>query len=129
MPRRITTQGETFDNWKRLNTALLANIGELPHLESRRARLEMLTTEALDLVKEQRHLAARRQEATRKLKELLVNGRRLAHFLETGIREIFGTRSEKLAEFGIQPFRSRKAPAASPDAPAAGSAASAPEGE
>ena len=108
MPRLSNTQGETFDHWRRLLKALLANIAELPHLEAPRAKLEGMTSLALDLVSEQRSLAARRQRTSKKLQELLVEGRRLADFLQTGIREHYGTRSEKLSEFGLQPFRGRK---------------------
>lgn len=108
MPRKINTQGGTVDHWRRLNKSLLANIGELPHLEAPRFKLELLSDEALVLMNEQRLLSARRQETSKKLQELLVEGRRLVDFLQTGIREHYGTRSEKLTEFGLQPFRGRK---------------------
>jgi hypothetical protein len=108
MPRKSNAQGETFDRWRHLIKALLANIGELPHLEAPRAKLEAMFFLALELVSEQRTFSARRQEASRKLQELLMEGRRLADFLQTGIREHYGTRAEKLSEFGLPPFRGRK---------------------
>lgn len=124
MPRTINTQGGTVDHWRRLNTSLLANIRDLPHLEAPRFRLEMLGDEALELVMEQRALAARRQEASKRLQELLVEGRRIADFLQTGIRVHYGPRSEKLTEFGLQPFRGRKpAKPQEPEEPAAPAAA------
>ncbi len=110
MPRQITTQGGTFEHWRRLIQSLLANLGELAHLDAPRIKLEGLTDEALLIVKEQRILAARRQAASKRLLEILVEGRRLADFVHTGVREYYGTRSEKLTEFGLQPFRGRKAP-------------------
>lgn len=122
MPRKNNTQGETFDRWRRLLKALLANIAEMPHLEAPRAKLEAMIALVPELVSEQRVFAARRQEASKKLQELLIEGRRLEDFLYTGVREHYGTRSEKLSEFGLQPFRGRKPPkppeAEAPAAPA-----------
>jgi hypothetical protein len=108
MPRQTNAQGQTLDNWRRLIKSLLANLGELPHLEAMCAKLAAMTDLALELVSEQRLLASRRQETSKKLQELLVEGRRIADFLQTGIRAHYGTRSEKLTEYGIQPFRGRK---------------------
>lgn len=108
MPRQITTQGETLDHWQRLHKSLLDNAGELPHLESSRVKLETMIQEVQTLVAEQRIFASRRQEVSRKLQALVSEGRRLADFLKTGIREHYGTRAEKLTEFGLQPFRGRK---------------------
>lgn len=108
MPRKNNTQGETFDRWRHLLKALLANMADLPHLEAPRAKLEAMIVLALELVGEQRACSARRQEASKKLQELLVEGRRLEDFLRTGVREQYGARAEKLSEFGLQPFRGRK---------------------
>jgi hypothetical protein len=108
MPRQTNAQGQTLDNWRRLIKSLLASIGEMPHLETSLGRLSALTELALELVREQRTLASRRQETSRRLQDLLVEGRRIADFLQTGIRAHYGTRSERLTEYGLQPFRGRK---------------------
>ena len=98
---------ESFDVWRQLMAAVTANATELPHLEVPRAKLSALLTEALDLGPKQASLAADKQEASRRLQEIVVAGRKLATFLRTGIREHYGNRSEKLAEFRVKTFRGR----------------------
>jgi hypothetical protein len=58
-----------------------------------------------------------------KISESLEKGRKLATFLRTGIKQRYGNRSDKLAEFGVQPLRPRRqsvptAPPPGPEAPA-----------
>ena len=81
---------------------------DLPHLEAYRLRLELVNAEVGDLLTQQASLAARRQELSRRLQALVAEGRQLAAFLRLGVKLRYGTRSEKLAAFYIQPFRGRK---------------------
>ncbi|MFL6262659.1 MAG: hypothetical protein ACJ76Y_23420, partial [Thermoanaerobaculia bacterium] len=55
-------------------------------------------------------------EATKRLQALMTDSTRLGNALRAMIKEHFGVRSEKLAEFGIQPFRGRPR-RAKPEAP------------
>src|SRR6266545_2767257 len=110
MPRNITTQGETFQDLQQLATSMAANSTEIPHLESPRVQLVTILTQAEALVTQQAALAASRQEASKQLRELLAEARRLGNFLRVGLKQHYGPRSEKLAEFKLQPFRGRKIP-------------------
>ena len=49
-------------------------------------------------------------EAQGRSVKLLEEGLKLATFLRVGVRQHYGNRSEKLVEFGFQPFRSRRVP-------------------
>ena len=89
------------------NKTLAANAAELQHLEPKRLQLEALLTEVRSLTAEQATLAARKQEVSKRLAELMQEGNTLMDFLDTGVRQHYGRRSEKLVEFGLQPFRSR----------------------
>jgi hypothetical protein len=89
------------------NKTLAANAAELQHLEPKRLQLEALLTEVRSLTAEQATLAARKQEVSKRLAELMQEGNTLMAFLDTGVRQHYGRRSEKLVEFGLQPFRSR----------------------
>jgi chromosome segregation ATPase len=91
----------------RLVAALTANAAELPHLEGVRARLEKTVAEAQEMAKQQAALTASKQEASKRLKELLTEGNRMATGVSRLITENYGLRAEKLAEFGLQPFRGR----------------------
>lgn len=91
----------------RLTAALTANAGELPHLEGVRARLEKTIAEAQEVAKQQAALTASKQEASKRLKALLAEGNRMATGINRLLTENYGLRAEKLAEFGLQPFRGR----------------------
>ncbi|HEX9940853.1 MAG TPA: hypothetical protein VGG03_02455 [Thermoanaerobaculia bacterium] len=52
-------------------------------------------------------MTASKQEASKRLRALLVEGQRIASGLRKFLKEHYGLRSEKLAEFGLQPFRGR----------------------
>jgi hypothetical protein len=107
MPR--TRREQTLGTWGRLTTTVTPEVTRgLPHLEYARAKLVATEAEANQLVMERDYHQAQKQEATRKLQIALEDGRRTAHALRLGLREHFGPTSEKLAAFGIQPFRGRK---------------------
>jgi hypothetical protein len=108
MPRNIITQGETIQDLSNLATSLAANSAEVPHLEPPRTKLEALLGEAQELFKMQAELAAKRQGVSKRLRELITEGRRLGNFLRVGLREHFGPRSEKLSAFRLLPFRGFK---------------------
>ncbi len=81
---------------------------DLPRLEALRVKLVETEAEAGRLVRERDYHRAQKQEATRKLQATLEDGRRTAHAPQTGLRLHFGPTSEKLAAFGMKPFRGRK---------------------
>ncbi|HEX5035414.1 MAG TPA: hypothetical protein VFW62_13120 [bacterium] len=89
------------------NKALAANAAELPFLEPKRLRLNEALEEVRSLMAEQANLQARKQEVSKRLAELMEEGNKLVAFLDAGVRQHYGTRAEKLVEFGLQPFRGR----------------------
>ena len=99
---------ETIGNLARLAAALGANATELPHLEGIRSRLEKILADAQEAAKQQSALIASKQEATKKLQSLAREGTRVATGVQKLLQEHYGLESEKLAEFGVQPFRRRK---------------------
>lgn len=108
MAREITTYPETRDDWRRLIPPLEANAPDLPHMEVPRLQLVGIIDQVSDLLTQQSVLTANKQEVSKKLQVLIVEGRRLAAFIRAGVRQKYGPRSEKLAEFNVQPFRGRK---------------------
>ena len=111
-----TTYAGMLGDLQRLVTALGSNSGELTHLEGARTKLERLLTQAQEVAKQQAVFTAGKQESSRQLKTLLTEGVRLANALRLMLKEHYGIRSEKLAEYGLQPFRG-KARKAKPDVP------------
>jgi len=91
-----------------LTTALARNAADLPHLELTRTKLDQLLTDTAATVQQQKALAASKQDLSKKLKKQIVEGQRLTTALQKLVKENYGIDSEKLVEFGMQPFRGRK---------------------
>jgi len=51
---------------------------------------------------------AGKQEASKQLRLLTSDSLRLASVVFAAVKEHYGSREEKIAEFGLQPFRGRK---------------------
>jgi hypothetical protein len=97
-----------INGWAQVMAGVTANAEEAAPLESGVVRLRELHKEAGELSAQQASLTAAKQESTKKLRKILREGDALADFLRTGARAQFGPESEKMVEFGMQPFRGRK---------------------
>jgi hypothetical protein len=100
---------------QRLMATLEANKEELPQLEPFRLKLASILAQALAVSQQQAALKATKQEASKQTRRLLTEGQRLANVVRTVVKEHYGPREEKIAEFGLQPFRGRKAKPATAD--------------
>jgi hypothetical protein len=123
------THSGKLGEWLRLNVVMQANSADLPHLETSRLRLETLQGQGVDITKDQAAFKAGKQEKSQQLQAVIVEGTRLATFLRAAVKQHYGPTAEKLAEFGVQPFRGRKVkpapePAAGPPVPHAPSVSS-----
>ena len=103
---------DTVNEWEELLTALEQNSGDLPQLEIPRQRLQLMLTQIRGFAAEQATFTASRQQATKRVSSLLAQGRKLATVLRGAVREHYGNRNEKLAEFDLQPLRFRQRSAA-----------------
>jgi hypothetical protein len=92
----------------RFSAALNANAADLAHLEGARLHLAKIVTDIEGVTQQQAALTASKQEASKQVQKLLVQGQRVASGMTKFLQDHYGTRSEKLAEFGLQPFRGRK---------------------
>jgi hypothetical protein len=96
-----------LNGWEQVNTAVEANAEELANLEGLRIKLQGLLDQARSLTALQAALTASKQEASKQLRQMIRQGEALADVMRTGVREHYGNTSEKLVEFGMQPFRGR----------------------
>jgi hypothetical protein len=99
--------GVTLNGWHGLGKAMEANKEDFQELETQRQQLLSMHDEVREAAKEQATFAAAKQDATKRVQDLLGKGRKLATFLRTAVRQRYGNRSEKLVEFGLQPLRTR----------------------
>jgi hypothetical protein len=97
--------GATLNGWEHLLASMEANAGDFPQLETYRVQLKTKLEAARAASAQQAAMDATKQEATKSLQALLVEGRKLATFLRGGVKQRYGDRSEKLVEFGLAPLR------------------------
>ena len=119
---KATTNVGIQGEWQKLVTAFDANAAALADLAPTRVWLGELLARAVEVSQQQAAHTAAKQEASQDLKTILAEGQRLATGLRKLIRTHYGTSSEKLVEFDLQPFRSRKrkiAPVEIPEIPEA----------
>jgi hypothetical protein len=112
---------ETLGDLQQFKESMLANVDKLTPYEESRLKFNGLVSEAQELNREQAALRAAKQEASRKFEEALREAQRLATVLRFAIKDHFGPDSEKLVEFGLQPFRGKtrtKPEVPLPEAPA-----------
>ena len=97
-----------INGWAQVVAGASSNTQGTEHLQPGVGRLQGLYTEATELSVQQAALTTAKQEVTKRLRQVLREGDGLADFLRTGARAHFGAESEKMIEFGMQPFRGRK---------------------
>jgi hypothetical protein len=85
--------------------ALAANIEETPELVVPLAKLDEFLGSLRELTTEQARLTAARQEVSQRIAELIDQAQRLMTFVDLGVKQHYGNRSEKLVEYSLQPFR------------------------
>jgi hypothetical protein len=115
--KKETTYAGMLGDLQRLLTSLTANSADLPHLETPRLKLERLLAQAQEVTKQQSAATAVKQEASEQLQTMVVEGTRLGNALRVMLKEHYGVRAQKLAEFGLQPFRGRARKAVTPGSP------------
>lgn len=117
MTRTKMTYAEIVAGWRDLASGLNANGADLTHLSTHAQLLITLMEQSTDLAAQQAVHTAAKQEVTRQIEDLLDQGQKLATYLRTGVKQHYGNRSEKLVEFGLQPFRGRRLPVSPPTPP------------
>ena len=104
---RETTNSGRLGRLQKLSAALAANSGDLPNLQGSITQLAALLAQAQEAAKQQAALTAEKQAASRQLNTSLTDVERLGTVLQLAVKQHYGIRAEKLAEFGMQPFRGR----------------------
>ena len=103
-----TTNTAKLGALQQFAASLAANTPDLPHLEKSCLQYISMVGNLQETAKTQAALVASKQEASKKFKLELTECERLASVLRAAIKQHYGIRSEKLAEYNLQPFRGRK---------------------
>jgi hypothetical protein len=105
-----------LNGWDEVAAAVEAHAVELPHMEVVRPELLELIEQARSLAVQLNALRASKQEARKKLLQVIRLGQGMVDVMRTAARQRFGIDSEILVEFGVQPFRGRSR-ASEPETP------------
>ncbi len=119
MLKQETTVKGRLGKLQRLLARLNGNRAELAHMEVSIARLEAMLAQVAEAADRQALHTAGKQEASKQFQAALVEGERLATVLQLAVKQHYGIRSEKLADFGMKPFRGRKQKTPDPATPPA----------
>jgi hypothetical protein len=111
---RFTRQGDRFKVWRQVASSAAANAADLPQAQITLGSLQMVIGEVDKVVTDQSAYQASKQMASQRLQALLDEGDKLTTVLKTIIKQHYGNGSDKLVEFGIQPFRARPKPTVVP---------------
>jgi hypothetical protein len=103
------TYSGIFGGAQRLHASLETSVRDIPHLEAGRLRLGDALGRVQSLLTQQAALTAAKQDVSQEIKTTMEDIQFLMTILRKAVRQHFGKKSEKLAEFGVQPFRGRKA--------------------
>lgn len=98
---------DSLNGWQHRVNALTEGGDEVVHLQTKREKLQSIHNNTIIAMRDQAAAAALKQEFSRQVEALVAEGNKVDTFLCVGLREQYGNRSEKLAEFHIQPFRGR----------------------
>jgi hypothetical protein len=89
------------------SAALAANIEDFPEVKPKIDRLFALLALLRELTAEQARLTAARQGVSKQIADLTDETQKLMTSLDVMVKQHYGKSSEKLAEYGLQPYRSK----------------------
>jgi hypothetical protein len=104
---RFTRHGDRFKSWRQASASAAANASEVPQAELTRVSLDKVIVEVDKILVDQSSFQASKQMSSQRLKTLVSQGDKLTTVLKTIVKQHYGSGSDKLVEFGIQPFRTR----------------------
>jgi hypothetical protein len=99
----------TIGDWERLTLSLdEETTGASPPIKIMHKQLQGSLDEFRKLALEQKRLDAEKQAVTRRMNEILEEGRKTASTIKLGLKLHLGASNEQLVKFGIRPFRGRR---------------------
>ena len=108
--RTTPRRGERFTVWRNVSASTAANAADLPEAGPTRFLLDDVIVEVDKILVDQNAFQASKQLSTQRLKVLVDKGNKLTNVLKAMVKQHYGSGSDKLVEFGVQPFRTRPKP-------------------
>ena len=114
------TNAKVIKELRGLSATLALHGSEVPQLEAARTALDKVLSRIDELLPQQSFHRSNKQKTSQELRELVLEGVKLATVIRFTLKQHYGNRSEDLVKYGLQPFRgrSRNKNAPEPEAPA-----------
>jgi ABC-type transporter Mla subunit MlaD len=115
--RRYPTVAELLKDATVLSSAIAEEEADLPNLQQPRERLDEKLNRLRELLVQVNALQAQKQGLVQEMHTLQEDAAKLVSFLELGVKQRYGNRSEALLKFRVKPFRRQKISRRPPEAP------------
>jgi hypothetical protein len=112
---------EAVEEMREIAATLALHGDEVPQLATARTSLDNVLTQIDELSTQRSFHQFHKQNASQLLRKRLEEGSKITTVIRFTLKQHFGSRSEDLVKFGLQPFRgrSRKLDAPAPETPSA----------
>lgn len=98
-----TSFNDQLARWDALNTNLKPQLVDLPHLQKGQEEFEALLRKGFEIAAQQHHYTGLFRQIIVERNKLEAQAKQLADFIASGLRHAFGSKSQKLHEFGVKP--------------------------
>jgi hypothetical protein len=115
--RRYPTVAELLKDGSVLSSAISEEEADLPNLQQPRERLDEKLNRLRELLVQVNALQAQKQGLVQEMHILQEDAAKLMSFLELGVKQRYGNRSEALLKFRVKPFRRQKISRRPPETP------------
>jgi hypothetical protein len=106
MPK--ASHADFVTDWETLLKNVSDAAAELPNMDAYKGPLEQVLTQTMSTIAQSHATRGVKQQGTKDLRGLIVQGKDAAAQLRAAVKAHFGPRSERLLQFGMTPIRPRK---------------------
>jgi hypothetical protein len=107
MPNVTRRNADVRKELEHLDVTLETNSPDLPQLDKTRGQIRTVLGVIREASVEMDLYRAQKQDAAKRYQGAVDEGRKLISYTKVVLKQHYGSSSEKLAEFGVQPFRGR----------------------
>ena len=101
------TNAKVIKELRGLSATLALHGSEVPQLEAARTALDKVLSRIDELLPQQSFHRSNKQKVSQEFRDQLQEGARLATVIRFTLKQRYGSRSEDLVKYGLQPFRGR----------------------
>lgn len=101
------TNAKLLKELRGLSATLALHGSEVPQIETAHTALDKVLARIDELLPQQSFHRSNKQKVSQEFRDQLLEGARLATVIRFTLKQHYGSRSEDLVKYGLQPFRGR----------------------